>query len=117
MDKGLIALAFLGAVLIGFVTQMFVPDAPIGRTLVFLAFSAAFYPVARSLWLAEVPAWRYWAGVGLGALVGWGLDAWRTGGALSQGANQWIGAIVAALATAAVLYGAWKAAHRSDRSG
>lgn len=117
MDKGVIALAFLGAVLVGLVTQMFVPDAPGGRTLVFVAFSAAFYPVARALWLAELPAWRYWAGVGLGALVGWSLDAWRTGGGLSQGANQWIGVIVAALATAGVLYAAAKAAHRRGRNG
>lgn len=116
MDKGIVALAFLGAILVGFVTQMFAPDTPGGRTLMFVAFSAAFYPVARALWLAEVPAWRYWLGVGLGALVGWSLDVWRAGGGLSYGANQWIGVMVAALATAGLLYGTWKAAHRSDRS-
>lgn len=116
MDKGLIGLALLGAVLVGFVTQMFVPDTPGGRTLVFVAFSAAFYPVARELWLAQVPAWRYWLGVGLGTLVGWSIDVWRTSGGLSDDANQWAGLIVAALATAGVLYGAWKMAQRDGRS-
>lgn len=92
---------------------MFVPDTPGGRTLVFVAFSTAFYPVARVLWFSQVPAWRYWLGLGLGALLGWSLDLWRTSGGLSEDTNHLAGLIVAVLATAALLYGAWKGAHRS----
>lgn len=114
MSKALIALAFSGAVLIGLVTQIFLPNTPGGRTVSFVAFMTAFFPVARSLWFARVPAWRYWVGLAAGALVGWGLDVWRT--SLTEDTNRLVGLTVVALATGCLLYGTLKAARGSRRT-
>lgn len=115
MSKALIALAFLGAVLIGFVAQLFLPNTPAGRALSFVAFMTAFFPVARTLWFAHVPAWRYWVALPFGVLVGWGLDVWRTSH-LTEGTNRLVGLTVVALATGCLLFGTWRAARGSKRN-
>jgi hypothetical protein len=103
----LIALAWLGAVLVGFVVGMFMPSTPLGRAIQFVAFWIALYPVARLLWLGTTTAWRWWAGLALGALVGWSLDTWRLG--LSADTNSRIGILVFGLATMAPIIWLWTA--------
>ena len=115
MGKMIGALAFLGAVLVAAVAQMLAPETPVGRTIVFAAFWIALYPLARLVWFSGVPAWRYWAALGIGAAVGLSLDAWRTGGALDDGANRVAGYVTFALATVALLWAAWRSVR--DRGG
>ena len=101
----LIVLAVLGAVLVAFATGMFMPNTPSARTIQFVVFWIALYPVARLLWFASVPVWRYWAGLAVGTLVGWGLDTWRQG--MSSGSNWQIGVLIFGLATVALISGIW----------
>jgi hypothetical protein len=109
----LIALAWLGAVLVGFVVGMFVANTPLGRTIQFAAFWIALYPVARLLWLGTTTVWRWWAGLALGALVGWSLDTWRQ--SLSADTNSRIGIVVVGLATMAPIIWLWTA-RRKEKS-
>lgn len=99
MRQAILVLAFLGAVLVGFVVQLFVPETPMGRALSFAAFSAALFPVARTTWFRSGAPWRYWAGLAAGTSVGFALDVWRIESGLSAEANRAIGLVVVALAT------------------
>ena len=80
-----------------------------GRAIVFVVFMVALFPVARTLWFSEVPAWRYWLGLAIGAIIGWSLDVWRTK-SISPESNHAIGLCVFALASACVVWTTWKAA-------
>jgi hypothetical protein len=102
MNRSLLILAWLGAVLVGLAAQIFLPATPIGRTLTFVAFAAAFYPLARVLWLSRTPAWRYWAGVVAGAIVAWAIDTWRAG--VPSDTSYGIGIVVIALITIGFLF-------------
>jgi hypothetical protein len=63
MNRMLLVLAWLGTVLVVFVTQMFLPDTREGRTLAFIVCFVALFPLARTLWFVNMPVWRYWAGL------------------------------------------------------
>ncbi|HXG87830.1 MAG TPA: hypothetical protein VNJ02_05775 [Vicinamibacterales bacterium] len=114
MNRALLVLAFLGAVLVNFAMSLFVPETPTGQTVVFLAFGAAMYPLARVLWFASSPAWRYWVGLGLASMVGWTLDTWRRT-ALSESSNRIAGVSVVGLLTAALIVGVWRTRRRKMR--
>ena len=111
MNKSILVLAFLGAVLVGFAVQLFLPATPTGRALSFLAFGVAFYPLVRALWLTNVPAWRYWIGLAAGTALGWTLDDWRTQ-QLSPDANHNVALVVAAAFTAGLLYALFRRTRR-----
>ncbi|CAN5521020.1 hypothetical protein BH23ACI1_BH23ACI1_03050 [soil metagenome] len=115
MEHSMRFLAFLGAVLIGAVALMLLPETPAGRTFAFAAFWIALYPLATTLWFSQVPAWRFWAALGVGAAIGWSLDTWRTAGGMSSDANHLIARLVFASATVALLYGLWRG-RPGDRS-
>jgi hypothetical protein len=102
----LLILAWLGVVLVGFVAQMFVPDTPLGRVLVFAAFFSALYPLARLLWFAKMPAWRYWVGLAVGAVVVWILEVSRMSWAPQT--NSRVGLLVVAALTVPLLYDIWR---------
>lgn len=102
MNRILLILAWLGVVLVGLVGQIFLPATPVGRTLTFVAFAAAFYPLARVLWFSNTPAWRYWAGVATGAIVAWAIDTWRTG--VPSDTSYRIGIVVIGVITARFLF-------------
>jgi hypothetical protein len=59
MGRARLALAFLGAVLVAVVAELLLPDTPVGRAVVFLAYGAALYPVFEALWLSEGRRWKY----------------------------------------------------------
>ncbi len=81
--------------------MMLLPNDPTGRTLGFLAFGVALFPVARHLWFADVPPWRYWAGLAVGCAIAWGLDAWRTAAGWSDRANLTAGLAIVGVLTLA----------------
>jgi hypothetical protein len=110
LNSVILGLAFVGAVLIGLIAQSLVPETATGRAIAFVAFMAAFFPVARYLWFREVAVWRYWLGLAGGALLGWSLDVWRS--TISPETNHAIGLTVFALATACLVWASWKTARR-----
>lgn len=116
MNRALLVLAVLGAVLVAFTTRVFVPDRPSGQTLVFVAFGAALYPVARVLWFASAPWWRYWAGLAVGAVVGWSLDTWRRA-SLSTLSSELLGMMIVGLLTAALVISQWRSQRKRRRPG
>jgi hypothetical protein len=109
MRYALLTLAFLGAVLIALAVQFFMPATPTGRTIAFVAWWIALYPVARESWFANVPAWRFWAGLGVAAVAGWTLDTWRTTSEFTAQTNTILGVIALAIATGCLVIATWRA--------
>jgi hypothetical protein len=106
LEKAMTFLAFLGAVLVYTVAQLLLPDTTAGRIAAFLIYGAALYPVARVLWFGSLPAWRYPAGLAVGAAILWCLEVWRRG--ISPEANIALGWAAFGFATAGLLYTAWR---------
>jgi hypothetical protein len=104
MTRAIFVLAFLGAVLVLVVTQLFMPNTSTGLAVVFVAFGIAMYPLARVLWFASMPAWRYWLGLTVGTVVGWIVDTWRRE-SISDATNQLLAMIVVAGITLAFIAG------------
>ena len=111
LNRSILVLAFLGAVLVGFAVQLSLPATPAGRALSFLAFGVAFYPLVRALWLTNVPSWRYWIGLAAGTALGWTLDGWRTQ-QLSPDANHSVAIVVTGVFTAGLLYALFRSARK-----
>jgi hypothetical protein len=99
-------LAFLGAVLVAFTVQMFVPETPIGRAAAFVAFAVAMYPLVRISLMPDLAGWRYWAGLLLATVVGLSLDVWR--GGISDRTNDAIAVTVFGIATICVVASVWR---------
>lgn len=106
LKRLVLALAFLGAVFVGFTARLFVSDTPLGQTFVFIAFGVALYPVARTVWFASVPQWRYWAGLAFGSVIAWSIDTWRRA-SLSSTTSDLVGIGVVALLTMALVASQW----------
>lgn len=115
MQQLTLVMAFLGAVLVGFVVQLFSPGTPIGRALSFAGFACALYPVARLTWFRSGNPWRYFAGVAVGTGAGLALDLWRMDAGLSTDTDRAIGVTVVALATGCLLIATWKASYARGR--
>jgi hypothetical protein len=112
MDRMLLFMAWLGAILVGFVAQMFLPNTPAGRTVAFAAFSVALYPVARVTFFARLPRWRYWMALAVAVTIGWSLDTWRTESRLSPEWNERIAFAVVGAITAGFAYDLWRRGRR-----
>lgn len=64
------SLALAAAAAIGMILGLLLP--PTSSVLLFIVGWIALYPVARATFLRDIAHWRYWAGLPVGLLAGWG---------------------------------------------